>query len=65
MVAAAMGIELRQVETQVDGDLDFRGTIGIDPRRRSDISAFGPPFASTPMLPRTGFSDWPRFPCAQ
>jgi uncharacterized OsmC-like protein len=30
MVAAAMGIELRQVEIQVDGDLDFRGTMGID-----------------------------------
>ena len=30
MVAAAMGIELRQVEVQVDGDLDFRGTMGID-----------------------------------
>jgi uncharacterized OsmC-like protein len=25
-----MGIELRQVEIQVDGDLDFRGTMGID-----------------------------------
>jgi uncharacterized OsmC-like protein len=30
MVAAAMGIELREVEIQVDGDLDFRGTMGID-----------------------------------
>jgi len=30
MVAAAMNIELRQVEIQVDGDLDFRGTMGID-----------------------------------
>jgi uncharacterized OsmC-like protein len=31
MVAAAMGIELRSVDIQVDGDLDFRGTMGIDP----------------------------------
>jgi len=30
MVASAMNIELRQVEIQVDGDLDFRGTMGID-----------------------------------
>ena len=31
MVASAMGIELRNVEVNVDGDLDFRGTMGIDP----------------------------------
>ena len=31
MVAAAMGIELRDVEVNVEGDLDFRGTMGIDP----------------------------------
>jgi uncharacterized OsmC-like protein len=31
MVAAAMGIELRNVEVNVEGDLDFRGTMGIDP----------------------------------
>jgi uncharacterized OsmC-like protein len=30
MVAAAMGIELRNVEVTVEGDLDFRGTMGID-----------------------------------
>jgi uncharacterized OsmC-like protein len=30
MVAAAMGIELRDVEVVVEGDLDFRGTMGID-----------------------------------
>jgi uncharacterized OsmC-like protein len=30
MVAAAMGIELRNVEIDVAGDLDFRGTMGID-----------------------------------
>jgi uncharacterized OsmC-like protein len=31
MVAAAMGIALRRVEVVVEGDLDFRGTMGIDP----------------------------------
>jgi uncharacterized OsmC-like protein len=30
MVAAAMGIDLRNVEVDVEGDLDFRGTMGID-----------------------------------
>jgi uncharacterized OsmC-like protein len=31
MVAAAMSIALRDVEVNVEGDLDFRGTMGIDP----------------------------------
>ncbi|HEU5430634.1 MAG TPA: OsmC family protein, partial [Thermomicrobiales bacterium] len=31
MVAAAMGIALRRVEVTVEGDMDFRGTMGIDP----------------------------------
>ena len=31
MVAAAMGIALQAVEVEVSGDLDFRGTMGIDP----------------------------------
>jgi uncharacterized OsmC-like protein len=30
MVAAAMGIALRDVEVTIEGDLDFRGTMGID-----------------------------------
>jgi uncharacterized OsmC-like protein len=30
MVAAAMGIELRDVDVTIEGDLDFRGTMGID-----------------------------------
>jgi uncharacterized OsmC-like protein len=30
MVAAAMGIALRNVEVTIEGDLDFRGTMGID-----------------------------------
>ncbi len=44
MVAAAMGIALRRVEVTVEGDMDFRGTMGIDPetpvgfqRIRTDI----------------------------
>jgi uncharacterized OsmC-like protein len=31
MVAAAMGIQLHDVEVNIEGDLDFRGTMGIDP----------------------------------
>src|SRR6185312_494034 len=31
MVAAAMGIALTSVEVSVEGDLDFRGTMGVDP----------------------------------
>ena len=30
MVAAAMNIELQNVEVNIEGDLDFRGTMGID-----------------------------------
>jgi uncharacterized OsmC-like protein len=30
MVAAAMGIEARRIEVQAEGDLDLRGTLGID-----------------------------------
>ncbi len=31
MVAAAMGIQLDEVEISVHGDMDFRGTMGVDP----------------------------------
>ena len=31
MVAAAMGITLDTVEVSVHGDMDFRGTMGVDP----------------------------------
>jgi uncharacterized OsmC-like protein len=31
MVATAMGVTLRNVDLRVEGDLDFRGTMGIDP----------------------------------
>jgi uncharacterized OsmC-like protein len=30
MVAAAMGIQLHDVEVNIEGDLDFRGTMGLD-----------------------------------
>jgi uncharacterized OsmC-like protein len=30
MVAAAMGLEVRSVETTAEGDLDLRGTLGLD-----------------------------------
>lgn len=29
-VATALGIEIRQCEVQAEGDLDFRGTLGVD-----------------------------------
>lgn len=31
MVAAAMGITLDEVDVRVEGDMDFRGTMGVDP----------------------------------
>jgi uncharacterized OsmC-like protein len=31
MVAAAMGVELKSLDVTIEGDLDFRGTMGIDP----------------------------------
>lgn len=31
MVASAMGVELQELEVVVEGDMDFRGTMGIDP----------------------------------
>lgn len=44
MVAAAMGIPLQEVAVSVAGDMDFRGTMGVDPeipvgfsRIRTDI----------------------------
>ena len=30
MVAASMGLETRRIEVVVDGDLDLRGTLGVD-----------------------------------
>ena len=52
MVATAMGIEADRIEVVVEGDLDLRGTLGIDRavpagfgaiRMRFDISAPGEP----------------------
>jgi uncharacterized OsmC-like protein len=39
MVAAAMGIALESVELTVEGDLDFRGTMGVDPDAPVGFSA--------------------------
>jgi uncharacterized OsmC-like protein len=39
MVAAAMGITLDSVELTVEGDLDFRGTMGVDPDAPVGFSA--------------------------
>jgi uncharacterized OsmC-like protein len=30
MVATAMGLDVRSIETTVEGDLDLRGTLGLD-----------------------------------
>jgi uncharacterized OsmC-like protein len=30
MVAAAMGIETKRISVEVEGDLDLRGTLGVD-----------------------------------
>jgi len=52
MVAAAMGIPLKKVDLRVEGDMDFRGTMGVDPetpigftaiRTIIDIDADAPP----------------------
>ncbi len=39
MVAAAMGITLQSVAVTVSGDLDFRGTMGVDPDAPVGFSA--------------------------
>ena len=39
MVATAMGIELKKVDLTVEGDMDFRGTMGIDPETPVGFSA--------------------------
>lgn len=31
MVAAAMGVETRSIEVEAEGELDLRGTLGLDP----------------------------------
>ena len=39
MVAAAMGVELRELDVTVEGDMDFRGTMGIDAETPVGFSA--------------------------
>jgi uncharacterized OsmC-like protein len=39
MVASAMGIEARRIETVVEGDLDLRGTLGIEREVGAGFSA--------------------------
>src|ERR687885_206254 len=39
MVAASMGIETRRIEVGVDGDLDLRGTLGLDREAPVGLSA--------------------------
>lgn len=39
MVAAAMGIVLERLEVTVEGDMDFRGTMGVDPETPVGLSA--------------------------
>ena len=41
MVAAAMGIALDAVELTVEGDMDFRGTMGVDPETPVGFQKFG------------------------
>ena len=38
MVASAMGIDARRIEVAADGDIDLRGTLGID---RDVVAGFG------------------------
>jgi uncharacterized OsmC-like protein len=39
MVATAMGLEVRSIETTVEGDLDLRGTLGLDREVGAGFSA--------------------------
>ena len=39
MVASAMGLEVRSIETTVEGDLDLRGTLGLDREVGAGFSA--------------------------
>ncbi len=45
MVAAAMGIPTRRIEVVAEGDLDLRGTLGIDDRVPVGFDAIGLRFA--------------------
>lgn len=45
MVATAMGLEVRSIETTVEGDLDLRGTLGLDREVGAGFSAIRLRFA--------------------
>src|SRR6476660_8557205 len=45
MVATAMGLEVRSIETTVEGDLDLRGTLGLDCEVGAGFSALRLRFA--------------------
>src|SRR5438874_5965445 len=45
MVATAMGLEVRSIETTVEGDLDLRGTLGLDREIGAGFSALRLRFA--------------------
>jgi uncharacterized OsmC-like protein len=45
MVASAMGLEVRSIETTVEGDLDLRGTLGLDREVGAGFSAIRLRFA--------------------
>jgi len=51
MVAAAMGIKLEEVELTVEGDLDFRGTMGVDPETPVGFTAIRTTIAITADAP--------------
>jgi uncharacterized OsmC-like protein len=45
MVASAMGLQTRSIETTVEGDLDLRGTLGLDRETGAGFSAIRLRFA--------------------
>jgi len=45
MVATAMGLDVRSIETTVEGDLDLRGTLGLDREVGAGFSALRLSFA--------------------
>jgi uncharacterized OsmC-like protein len=51
MVAAAMGITLDALEVTVEGDMDFRGTMGVDPEAPVGLTAIRTHIALTADAP--------------
>jgi len=49
--AAARGIKIEEVESQVEGDVDVRGFLGLDPSVRNGFDNIRMTLASTPMSP--------------